>query len=132
MWTGDHHFIILPTLHSFLEMDGKNDTSCWGSNPGQTILLGGFKIWVQSYLGSIIPRFNLVGSIMSRFNEPGFNKPRFNEPGFSKPGTRKKIQKPGFFKLLFQAVSLVFDAGSLLSAYPSLLLDSQAQIVPVR
>ena len=50
-------------------------------------LLGGFIIWVQSYLGSIIPRFNLEGSIMSRFNQPGFSEPRFNEPGFSTPGT---------------------------------------------
>ena len=50
--------------------------------------LGGFKIWVQSYLGSIIPRFNLVGSIMSRFNQPGFSEPRFNEPGFNEPVTQ--------------------------------------------
>ncbi len=42
---------------------------------------------VQSYLGSIIPRFNLVGSIMSRFNQPGFSEPRFNEPGFNEPVT---------------------------------------------
>ncbi len=45
---------------------------------------------VQSYLGSIIPRFNLVGSIMSRFNQPGFSEPRFNEHGFNEPVTRSR------------------------------------------